>query len=144
MYSPNLCTEEKTYIYRALDFTILLKNQSQNVDCTVIRPELPQGSGISLIGGLITCACAILSMHVTPGRDGGTGRRSGLKIRRPLRSWGFDPPSRHQANLLNPWTAEASGDSRRSCGFFRPVGTYKPSTHQLGLVECLVVACILS
>jgi len=45
---------------------------------------------------------------------------------------------------LNPWTAEASGDSRRSCGFFRPVGTYKPSTHQLGLVECLVVACILS
>ena len=30
-----------------------------------------------------------------PGRDGGTGRRSGLKIRRPLRSWGFDPPSRH-------------------------------------------------
>src|ERR1035437_1606108 len=28
-------------------------------------------------------------------RDGGTGRRSGLKIRRPLRSWGFDPPSRH-------------------------------------------------
>ena len=30
------------------------------------------------------------------GRDGGTGRRSGLKIRRPLRSWGFDPPSRHQ------------------------------------------------
>src|SRR6202012_3649597 len=32
------------------------------------------------------------------GRDGGTGRRSGLKIRRPLRSWGFDPPSRHQQN----------------------------------------------
>ena len=32
----------------------------------------------------------------TPSRDGGTGRRSGLKIRRPLRSWGFDPPSRHQ------------------------------------------------
>ena len=31
-------------------------------------------------------------------RDGGTGRRSGLKIRRPLRSWGFDPPSRHQQN----------------------------------------------
>ena len=28
-------------------------------------------------------------------RDGGTGRRSGLKIRRSLRSWGFDPPSRH-------------------------------------------------
>ena len=33
-----------------------------------------------------------------PSRDGGTGRRSGLKIRRPLRSWGFDPPSRHQQN----------------------------------------------
>ena len=31
-------------------------------------------------------------------RDGGTGRRSGLKIRRSLRSWGFDPPSRHQQN----------------------------------------------
>src|SRR6185437_5516967 len=31
-------------------------------------------------------------------RDGGTGRRSGLKIRRLLRSWGFDPPSRHQQN----------------------------------------------
>lgn len=31
-----------------------------------------------------------------PSRDGGIGRRSGLKIRRPLRSWGFDPPSRHQ------------------------------------------------
>ena len=31
-----------------------------------------------------------------PSRDGGTGRRSGLKIRRPLRPWGFDPPSRHQ------------------------------------------------
>jgi serine/threonine protein kinase len=28
-------------------------------------------------------------------RDDGIGRRSGLKIRRPLRSWGFDPPSRH-------------------------------------------------
>jgi len=27
-----------------------------------------------------------------------TGRRSGLKIRRPLRPWGFDPPSRHQQN----------------------------------------------
>ena len=34
----------------------------------------------------------------TPRRDGGTGRRSGLKIRRPLRSWGFDPPSRHHQN----------------------------------------------
>ena len=33
----------------------------------------------------------------TPSRDGGTGRRSGLKIRRPLRSWGFDPPSRHHS-----------------------------------------------
>ena len=31
-----------------------------------------------------------------PRRDGGTGRRSGLKIRRPSRPWGFDPPSRHQ------------------------------------------------
>ena len=31
-----------------------------------------------------------------PGRDGGTGRRSGLKIRRYLVPWGFDSPSRHQ------------------------------------------------
>ena len=29
-----------------------------------------------------------------------TGRRSGLKIRRPLRSWGFDPPSRHHNNTI--------------------------------------------
>ncbi len=41
-------------------------------------------------------ACAILFEQApTLCRDGGTGRRSGLKIRRPLRSWGFDPPSRH-------------------------------------------------
>ena len=31
-----------------------------------------------------------------PGRDGGTGRRSGLKIRRCLAPWGFNSPSRHQ------------------------------------------------
>ena len=31
-------------------------------------------------------------------RDGGTGRRSGLKIRRYLVPWGFNSPSRHQAN----------------------------------------------
>ncbi len=36
--------------------------------------------------------------YIPTSRDGGTGRRSGLKIRRPLRSWGFDPPSRHQQN----------------------------------------------
>jgi hypothetical protein len=29
-------------------------------------------------------------------RDGGTGRRSGLKIRRYLVPWGFNSPSRHQ------------------------------------------------
>jgi hypothetical protein len=29
------------------------------------------------------------------GRDGGTGRRSGLKIRRYLVPWGFNSPSRH-------------------------------------------------
>jgi hypothetical protein len=28
-------------------------------------------------------------------RDGGTGRRSGLKIRRCLALWGFNSPSRH-------------------------------------------------
>ena len=32
----------------------------------------------------------------TKSRDGGTGRRSGLKIRRYLVPWGFDSPSRHQ------------------------------------------------
>ena len=32
----------------------------------------------------------------TSSRDGGIGRRSRLKICRPLWSWGFDPPSRHQ------------------------------------------------
>ncbi len=32
-------------------------------------------------------------------RDGGTGRRSGLKIRRYLVPWGFDSPSRHQLAL---------------------------------------------
>src|SRR5580658_8685455 len=36
----------------------------------------------------------------TRGRDGGTGRRSRLKICRPLWSWGFDPPSRHQTYLI--------------------------------------------
>ena len=43
--------------------------------------------------------CAILSTDTPPQRrDGGTGRRSGLKIRRDNLSWGFDPPSRHQQN----------------------------------------------
>ena len=41
-----------------------------------------------------------LGAEPLPGRDGGTGRRSGLKIRRPLRSWGFDPPSRHKLTCL--------------------------------------------
>jgi hypothetical protein len=34
----------------------------------------------------------------TKRRDGGTGRRSGLKIRRYLVPWGFDSPSRHHRN----------------------------------------------
>ena len=37
----------------------------------------------------------------TRGRDGGTGRRSRLKICRPLWSWGFDPPSRHHTFEIN-------------------------------------------
>jgi hypothetical protein len=41
------------------------------------------------------CLCDTWRAQPHPGRDGGTGRRSGLKIRRPLRPWGFDPPSRH-------------------------------------------------
>ena len=48
--------------------------------------------------------CAILFEQApTPSRDGGTGRRSGLKIRRPLRSWGFDPPSRHHSNIFKTY-----------------------------------------
>src|SRR6516164_8949450 len=37
-------------------------------------------------------------------RDGETGRRSGLKIRRSLGPWGFKSPSRHQFTLscFNP------------------------------------------
>ena len=55
--------------------------------------------GGMVVSGAAGKGCAILWEHRYPsGRDGGTGRRSGLKIRRPLRSWGFDPPSRHQQN----------------------------------------------
>ena len=39
---------------------------------------------------------AVKSITPTKCRDGGTGRRSGLKIRRYLVPWGFDSPSRHQ------------------------------------------------
>ena len=42
----------------------------------------------------------VLSDSTHRSRDGGTGRRSGLKIRRPLRPWGFDPPSRHQKTKI--------------------------------------------
>src|SRR5215470_15944201 len=41
--------------------------------------------------------------YAHPSRDGGTGRRSGLKIRRYLVPWGFDSPSRHHATMkINP------------------------------------------
>ena len=43
---------------------------------------------------MLTCERLPLS------RDGGTGRRSGLKIRRCLAPWGFNSPSRHQSGLL--------------------------------------------
>src|SRR6185437_12687910 len=68
----------------------------------VLRQNL--GSGVAAVPQPNTLShepanCAgILQRAIVPGRDGGTGRRSGLKIRRPLRSWGFDPPSRHQQN----------------------------------------------
>ena len=42
--------------------------------------------------------CANLGL-TSPSRDGGTGRRSGLKIRRYLVPWGFNSPSRHQPKL---------------------------------------------
>ncbi len=45
--------------------------------------------------GLCASLCDTAMKFLSSSRDGGTGRRSGLKIRRPLRSWGFDPPSRH-------------------------------------------------
>ena len=35
-------------------------------------------------------------------RSGGTGRRTGLKIPRPSRAWGFDPPLRHHLQTLVP------------------------------------------
>ena len=43
---------------------------------------------------------AVTSITYKRGRDGGTGRRSGLKIRRYLVPWGFNSPSRHQLFLL--------------------------------------------
>src|SRR5579864_7970026 len=41
---------------------------------------------------------AVESSTSTKCRDGGTGRRSGLKIRRTTNPWGFNSPSRHQPN----------------------------------------------
>ena len=56
-----------------------------------------RGAGKAPSTSLLPCAAGGWNrMGMSPSRDGGTGRRSGLKIRRPLRSWGFDPPSRHQ------------------------------------------------
>src|SRR3954453_17916671 len=37
----------------------------------------------------------LLQPRFPKSRDGGTGRRSGLKIRRCLALWGFNSPSRH-------------------------------------------------
>src|SRR5271155_4916233 len=45
----------------------------------------------------------------TKSRDGGTGRRSGLKIRRYLVSWGFDSPSRHQRKRCRFMRLSSSG-----------------------------------
>src|SRR5579859_1736783 len=39
-------------------------------------------------------------LKLNTSRDGGTGRRSGLKIRRGNPSWGFDPPSRHHFGVI--------------------------------------------
>ena len=44
---------------------------------------------------------AVKSSTSTKCRDGGTGRRSGLKIRRYLVPWGFDSPSRHQPQPIH-------------------------------------------
>ena len=45
---------------------------------------------------LLAPSDAVLTCECQPRRDGGTGRRSGLKIRRCLAPWGFNSPSRHQ------------------------------------------------
>src|SRR5215472_2895341 len=47
---------------------------------------------------------ALESSTSTKCRDGGTGRRSGLKIRRYSVPWGFDSPSRHQQLWYQPVT----------------------------------------
>jgi hypothetical protein len=50
--------------------------------------------------GKLQSASRSISLGFCPialSRDGGTGRRSGLKIRRALRPWGFDSPSRHHS-----------------------------------------------
>src|SRR5579864_9776702 len=54
---------------------------------------------------------AVKSSTSTKCRDGGTGRRSGLKIRRYLVPWGFDSPSRHQAQ--SPQNTRLVGASSR-------------------------------
>ena len=41
----------------------------------------------------------LASRHLLLGQDGGIGRRSGLKIHRPLKACGFDPRSWHHARL---------------------------------------------
>lgn len=52
-------------------------------------------SSTSLPSTDMALKCANLCMP-SFSRDGGTGRRSGLKIRRCLAPWGFNSPSRHQ------------------------------------------------
>ena len=65
-----------------------------------------QSSLVTVVGNLHRKWCTLqrrysstnlavpIGQHLS--RDGGTGRRSGLKIRRYLVPWGFDSPSRHQ------------------------------------------------
>ena len=70
---------------------------------------------------------AVKSGTSTKCRDGGTGRRSGLKIRRYFVPWGFDSPSRHQSNPLRGHQLGRTTAPERRCsgapflGIFRPI-----------------------
>src|SRR5207248_4214632 len=62
----------------------------------------------------VQCGCANLNMPLSS-RDGGTGRRSGLKIRRPSGHGGSTPPP--GTNLLPTGTVEQPHRDTRLTGF---------------------------
>ena len=65
------------------------------------------------------------------GRDGGTGRRSGLKIRRYLVPWGFDSPSRHQSNPLRGHQLGRTRAPERRCSVAPFSGIFGPIVPEL-------------